>query len=65
MATPTITVAEGGDELGGMPHRWLPLTQSADQSAPVNLVRLRAGGALTHRCGTLVPLPPSRLNPAS
>lgn len=47
--------------LPGTPHRWLLLTQSADESAPVNLVRLRARGALTHRCGTLVPLPPSRV----
>lgn len=39
------------------PRRWLLLTESA----PVNLVRLRARGALTHRCGTLVPLPPSRV----
>lgn len=47
--------------LPGAPLRWLLLTQSADDAAPVNLVRLRARGALTHRCGTLVPLPPSRL----
>lgn len=47
--------------LPGTPRRWLLLTQSADESAPVNLVRLRARGALTHRCGTLVPLPPSRV----
>ncbi|MEY7972578.1 hypothetical protein AB8O38_11325 [Saccharomonospora xinjiangensis] len=47
--------------LPGVPRRWLLLTESADESAPVNLVRLRARGALTHRCGTLVPLPPSRL----
>lgn len=47
--------------LPGAPRRWLLLTESADESAPVNLVRLRARGALTHRCGTLVPLPPSRL----
>jgi hypothetical protein len=49
--------------LPGAPRRWLLLllTESADESAPVNIVRLRACGALTHRCGTLVPLPPSRL----
>lgn len=47
--------------LPGAPRRWLLLTQSADESAPVNLVRLRGRGALVHRCGTLVPLPPSRL----
>src|SRR5262249_15193035 len=32
--------------LPGTPHRWLLLTQSADESAPVNLVRLRARDAL-------------------
>lgn len=47
--------------LPGTPRRWLLLTQSADESAPINLVRLRARGALTHRDGTLVPLPPSRV----
>jgi hypothetical protein len=47
--------------LPGAPGRWLLLTGSADDSAPVSLIRLRARGALTHRCGTLVPLPPSRL----
>lgn len=47
--------------LPGAPQRWLLLTQSADESAPVDLVRLRARGAMTHRQGTLVPLPPSRL----
>jgi hypothetical protein len=47
--------------LPGTPARWLMLAESADEAAPVSLVRLRARGALTHRCGTLVPLPPSRL----
>lgn len=47
--------------LPGVPCRWLILTESADHAAPVSLVRLRARGALVHRCGTLVPLPPSRL----
>lgn len=47
--------------LPGTPHRWLLLTGSADDCVPVNLIRLRARGALTHRCGTLVPLPPSCL----
>lgn len=45
---------------GGSP-RWLFLTSSADEASQVNLVRLRARGALTHRLGTLVPLPPSRV----
>ncbi|MGH3623923.1 MAG: hypothetical protein ACRDQ5_19385 [Sciscionella sp.] len=47
--------------LPGTPHRWLLLTASVADAAPVHLIRLRARGALTHRCGTLVPLPPSRL----
>lgn len=47
--------------LPGVPCRWLLLTASADEAAPVSLVRLRARGALIHQCGTLVPLPPSRL----
>lgn len=47
--------------LPGTPCRWLLLTESADEAAPVSLVRLRARGGLIHRCGTLVPLPPSRL----
>jgi hypothetical protein len=47
--------------LPGAPTRWLLLTSSANDSTPVGLIRLRARGALTHRCGTLVPLPPSRL----
>ena len=55
MAGPVIALP------GAAPRRWLLLTESADEAAPVNLVRLRARGALTHRCGTLVPLPPSRL----
>lgn len=46
--------------LPGAPARWLILTQSADEASQVNLIRLRARGALTHRSGTLVPLPPSR-----
>lgn len=47
--------------LPGSPARWLLLTSSADEASQVNLIRLRARGALTHRCGTLVPLPPSRI----
>ncbi|GLZ33634.1 hypothetical protein Lesp02_58220 [Lentzea sp. NBRC 105346] len=47
--------------LPGAPARWLILTESADDASQVNLIRLRARGALTHRRGTLVPLPPSRL----
>ena len=42
--------------------RWLILTGSADEASQVNLIRLRARGALTHRLGTLVPLPPSRID---
>lgn len=48
--------------LPGAPSRWLILTSSADEASQVNLIRLRARGALTHRLGTLVPLPPSRID---
>lgn len=48
--------------LPGAPSRWLILTESADEASQVNLIRLRARGALTHRLGTLVPLPPSRID---
>ncbi|HEX7308915.1 hypothetical protein [Lentzea sp.] len=48
--------------LPGSPGRWLLLTESADEASQVNLIRLRARGALTHRLGTLVPLPPSRID---
>lgn len=48
--------------LPATPHRWLLLTGSADEASQVNLIRLRARGALTHRLGTLVPLPPSRID---
>lgn len=48
--------------LPGAPGRWLVLTSSADEASQVNLIRLRARGALTHRLGTLVPLPPSRID---
>jgi hypothetical protein len=48
--------------LPGGPGRWLFLTESADEASQVNLIRLRARGALTHRLGTLVPLPPSRID---
>lgn len=48
--------------LPGDAPRWLFLTSSADEASQVNLVRLRARGALTHRLGTLVPLPPSRVD---
>ncbi|MET8763041.1 hypothetical protein [Lentzea sp. NPDC004782] len=47
-----------------LPGRWLFLTESADEASQVNLIRLRARGALTHRLGTLVPLPPSRIDRA-
>lgn len=46
----------------GRAERWLLLTESADSASQVNLIRLRARGALTHRLGTLVPLPPSRID---
>lgn len=46
----------------GTAGRWLILTESADEASQVNLIRLRARGALTHRLGTLVPLPPSRID---
>ncbi|SDP93172.1 hypothetical protein [Lentzea jiangxiensis] len=48
--------------LPGASGRWLVLTESADEASQVNLIRLRARGALTHRLGTLVPLPPSRID---
>jgi hypothetical protein len=48
--------------VAGAPGRWLVLTESADEASQVNLIRLRARGALTHRLGTLVPLPPSRID---
>lgn len=48
--------------LPGSPARRLILTTSADEASQVNLIRLRARGALTHRLGTLVPLPPSRID---
>lgn len=48
--------------LPGSPNRWLILTESADEASQVNIIRLRARGALTHRAGTLVPLPPSHLD---
>jgi hypothetical protein len=48
--------------LPGGSGRWLFLTSSADEASQVGLIRLRARGALTHRLGTLVPLPPSRID---
>lgn len=48
--------------LPGGSARWLILTSSADEASQVSLIRLRARGALTHRLGTLVPLPPSRID---
>ncbi|GGU70353.1 hypothetical protein [Lentzea flava] len=48
--------------LPGASRRWLILTASGDSASQVNLIRLRARGALTHRLGTLVPLPPSRID---
>ncbi|XVV02492.1 hypothetical protein ACQPW3_34820 [Actinosynnema sp. CA-248983] len=55
MAGPVIALP------GAAPRRWLLLTESADEAAPVNVARLHARGVQTHRCGTLVPLPPSHL----
>ena len=49
-----VVVLPGG---AGGAGRWLILTESADEASQVNLIRLRARGALTHRLGTLVPLP--------
>lgn len=54
LAGPVIT-------LSCTPSRWLLLTESADDTTPVNVVRLRARGGIVHASGTLVPLPPSRL----
>lgn len=54
-----VVVLPSGSGAGG---RWLILTSSADEASQVNLIRLRARGALTHRLGTLVPLPPSRVD---
>ncbi|MGB3438207.1 MAG: hypothetical protein WBA97_05580 [Actinophytocola sp.] len=47
--------------LPGKPSRWLLLTQSAQAATPVGLAQLHDCGAVTHSGGTLVPLPPSRL----
>lgn len=47
--------------LPGAPRRWVLLTQSADESAPVNIAQLRGRGVSTHHRGALVPLPPSHL----
>jgi hypothetical protein len=47
--------------LPGEPGRWLLLTESADEAAPVNGVRLHAQGGQVHCSGSLIPLPPSRL----
>jgi hypothetical protein len=47
--------------LPGTPRRWVLLTQSADESAPVSIAQLRGRGVSTHHHGALVPLPPSRL----
>lgn len=57
-----VVVLPGASRPAGGAGRWLILTSSADEASQVNLIRLRARGALTHRLGTLVPLPPSRID---
>lgn len=57
-----VVVLPGASSGSGGSARWLILTGSADEASQVNLIRLRARGALTHRLGTLVPLPPSRVD---
>ncbi|MGI9064217.1 MAG: hypothetical protein ACR2FQ_10470 [Pseudonocardiaceae bacterium] len=47
--------------LPGTPCRRLLLAGCADQAAQAGIDRLEHHGAITHRCGALVPLPPSRL----
>lgn len=47
--------------LPGTPCRRLLLAGCADQAAQASIDRLEHRGAITHRCGALVPLPPSRL----
>lgn len=47
--------------LPGAPHRWLLLASSAEEAAQDSIDRLDGRGAITHRSGALVPLPPSRL----
>ncbi|MCA1674715.1 MAG: hypothetical protein LC799_21815 [Actinobacteria bacterium] len=47
--------------LPGTPHRWLLLAASADEAPQAMIDRLDHRGAVTHRAGALVPLPPSRL----
>jgi hypothetical protein len=59
---PVVVLPGGGGAGAGRAARWLILTSSADEASQVNLIRLRARGALTHRLGTLVPLPPSRID---
>ena len=47
--------------LPGAPHRRLLLAGSAEETPQRSIDRLHGRGAITHRCGALVPLPPSRL----
>jgi len=47
--------------LPGAPHRCLLLAGSAEETPQRSIDRLHGRGAITHRCGALVPLPPSRL----
>lgn len=46
--------------LPGTPHRWLLLAGSAEKAPQRSVDRLDGRGAITHRSGALVPLPPSR-----
>ena len=54
LAGPVVT-------LPGAPHRWLLLAGSAEEVAQGSIDRLDGRGAITHRSGALVPLPPSRV----
>ena len=47
--------------LPGTPHRWLLLAGSAEEATQGSIDGLDGRGAITHRSGALVLLPPSRL----
>ena len=47
--------------LPGSPRRRLLLAASADEAPQAMIDRLDRRGGVTHRAGTLVPLPPSEL----
>lgn len=49
-------------QLPSTPCRWVFLTSSAHDAAPIDLARVCARGAVVHHNGALVPLPPSRLH---